>query len=198
MGYFKSGTRMKPSILRDVASELQTGRLLLRCPRAGDGVAVHEAVVESLAALRAWPASLPWAMFDPSVAASETFCRESQAAFIQRTRLAYLAFERDSGRFVASTSLHNIDWRVPRFEVGYWCRSALQRQGYTREAVMALITYAQRDLGARRVEAFTDERNTTSRALSESVGLRLEGVLRNERTDTDGTLRNTCVYASVV
>ncbi len=188
---------MNPPILREVVAELQTERLLLRCPRAGDGVAVHEAVVESLAALRAWPASLPWAMAEPSVALSETFCRESQAAFIQRARLVYFAFERDSGRFVASTSLHNINWQVPRFEVGYWCRSALQGQGYTREAIMALIGYAQRELGARRVEALTDERNVASRALCESLGLHLEGVLRNQCVTPTGVLRNTCVYASI-
>ncbi len=144
---------MTAPILREVATELQTERLLLRCARPGDGVAVHEAVVESLAALRAWPASLPWAMAEPSVAVSETYCRQAQASFIQRARFDYLVFERGSGRFIANTSLHNIGWDVPRFEIGYWCRSSLQRQGYTREAVQALIRYAQNDLGARRVDA---------------------------------------------
>jgi RimJ/RimL family protein N-acetyltransferase len=182
--------------LREVATELQTERLLLRCPRPGDGAAVHAAVVESLAALRAWPASLPWAMLEPSLEASDTFCRQSLINFMQRSSFVYLAFERDSGRFVASTALHDIDWQVPSFEIGYWCRSSLQRQGYTREAVRVLIDYAQRELGARRIDCRTDERNTASRALCESLGLCLERIVRNPRAASDGVLRNTCVYVS--
>lgn len=188
---------MTAAILIDVPSEIETPRLLLRCPRAGDGVVVHEAVVESLQELRAWSASLPWANPEPSVDASETFCRESQAAFIRRTALPYLAFERSTGRFVASTSLHRIHWEVPRFELGFWCRSSAHRQGYTSEAAQALMELAFTGLAARRVEAYTDELNVASRQLCLSVGMVLEGVMRHERVDGAGTLRNTCVLAAV-
>ena len=183
-------------VLRPVLVELRTPRLLLRCPREGDGALVHEAVMESLAELRAWPASLPWALAEPSIATSETYCRESAAEFIQRTLLVYLAFD-DGGAFVASTSLHRIDWAVPKFEVGFWCRSSRQRQGYTGEAISELVRYAFEGLGARRVDALPDEENAASRAVCESVGMRLEGTLRNERVTPAGVPKNTCVYASV-
>ena len=183
------------AILRSVKTELSTARLLLRCPREGDGLAVHEAVVESLTELRAWPASLPRAMEEPSVAASETYCRESAAAFIKRSALVYLAFDRQ-GRLVASTSLHGINWNVPKFEVGFWCRSSQTGKGYTKEAIGELVRYAFESLGAHRVDSLPDEENTGSRAVCESVGMRLEGVLRNERITPKGSLRNTCVYAA--
>jgi len=185
-----------PTIPQQLKTELRTARLLLRCPREGDGPLVHEAVVESLDALRAWPASLPWAMQEPSVAVSESFCRNSAAAFAEGTALVYLAFNAE-GKWVASTSLHSIDWNVPKFEVGFWCRSSLAGQGYTKEALAALMGYAFASLGAQRVEAFTDEENTGSRAVCASVGMRLEGVLQNERITPAGSLRNTCVYAAV-
>ncbi|MFM8768181.1 MAG: GNAT family N-acetyltransferase, partial [Rubrivivax sp.] len=158
---------------------------------------VHEAVVESLQELRAWSASLPWAIPEPSVDASERFCRESQAAFIQRTSLPYLAFERSTGRFIASTSLHSIQWDVPRIELGFWCRRSAHRQGYTREAARALLELAFTGLAGRRVEAYTDELNLASRQLCVSVGMELEGVMRHERVDRSRTLRNTCVFAEV-
>ena len=183
-------------ILRDVSRELRTSRLLLRCPQAGDGELVHEAVVETLDQLRAWPASLPWSVFEPSVAASETYCRESAAAFIKRTALVYLAFDA-SGSLVASTSLHAINWAVPKFEVGFWCRASRQHQGIATEATVELLRYAFEDLGARRVDALPDEENAASRAVCQSVGMRLEGVMRNERVTPTGALRNTCIYAAV-
>jgi RimJ/RimL family protein N-acetyltransferase len=136
---------------RAVPEALRTSRLRLRCPKEGDGASVHAAVVETLDRLRAWPASLPWAMGEPSVSASETFCRESAAAFLQRTALVYLAFD-EAGDFVASTSLHAIDWTVPKFEVSFWCRASRQRQGLAREAVGALVRCAFERLGAQPFE----------------------------------------------
>lgn len=178
----------------DISPELRTPRLLLRSARSGDGQAVHDAVVESLQALRAWPASLPWAGFEPSVAASENFAHSSEASFADRTVLTYLAFDH-AGRFIASTSLQSIDWSVPRFEIGFWCRSSCHRQGYGQEAVGALAQFALSALAARRVYSLTDARNAASRALCERVGMQLEGILRNERVDPHGVLRDTCVYA---
>jgi RimJ/RimL family protein N-acetyltransferase len=134
-------------------------------------------------------------MEEPSIAAAETYCRESAAAFMRRTALVYLAFE-PTGKFVASTSLHSITWSVPKLEVGFWCRSSLTGRGYTKEAVAELVRYAFHELGARRVCALPDEMNTGSRAVCESTGMLLEGVLRNERITAEGILRNTCVYAA--
>lgn len=188
---------MTAPILRDVATRLETERLILRCPEPGDGTVTHEAVVESLTDLRAWLASLPWVAAEPSVEGSETFCRESIANFVKRTGFVYLAFERASGRFVASLGVHHIDWSVPKFELGFWCRSSMQRRGFTREAVDRIVRHLFDELGARRVTIQTDEKNLPTRALSESLGFALEGVLRHERADPAGGLRNTCLYAMV-
>jgi RimJ/RimL family protein N-acetyltransferase len=183
-------------ILREVSRELPTRRLRLRCPHEGDGRLVHEAVVETLEHLRAWPASLPWAMLEPSVAAFETYCRESAAAFIKRTALVYLAFDK-SGSLVASTSLHAINWAVPKFELGFWCRASCQRQGLATEAASELVRYAFEELGAHRVDALPDEANGSSRRVCQSVGMQLEGIMRHERITPAGDLRNTCIYATV-
>ena len=134
-------------------------------------------------------------MEEPSVAVSEAYCRESAAAFIKRSALVYLAFDKE-GKLVASTSLHSINWNVPKFEIGFWCRSSLTGRGYTKEATAELARYAFESLGAHRVDALPDEENTASRAVCKSIGMSLEGVLRNERVTPQGSLRNTCVYAA--
>jgi RimJ/RimL family protein N-acetyltransferase len=184
------------AILRDVATELRTDRLLLRVPCPGDGDLVHAAVVDTLPALRAWPASLPWAMHVPSVTASETFCRESASAFLLRRGLVYLVFDAQQS-LVGTCSLHSIDWALPKFELGFWCRGTRQRQGLATEATSALVRYAFDDLAAKRVEALTDEANIGSRRVCEAIGMQLEGVMRSERITPDGDVRNTCVYAIV-
>lgn len=181
----------------NVLAEFTTPRLYLRVPRAGDGTLVHAAVVETLAQLRQWPAFLPWAQAEPSVEVSEHWCQQSAAGFIERSCLNYLVFDH-AGELVASIGLHDIVWEIPSFAVGYWARKHYQGQGLMREAVGALVRYAFEQLGAKRVCAWTDEDNTPSRRLCESIGMQLEGILRHERMTPQGELRNSCVYAAVI
>jgi hypothetical protein len=103
----------KPPILRDIALQFETERLLLRCPRPGDGPTVFESVRASLAALRGFPASMPWTMFEPSVDASEQYCRESQANFALRSSLPLMVFLKATGQHVGNSGLHNLRWAVP-------------------------------------------------------------------------------------
>lgn len=188
---------MSSPLLRDIPDQIETERLILRCPRPGDGAMVHAAVVETLAELRAWGASLPWAMFEPSVHASEAFCREAQADYLLRKNLPMLMLLKDGGAYVGGCGLHTIDWSVPRFETGYWCRKHLQGRGLVTEAVAAVARWALEDLGAQRIECLADAANGPSRRVAERAGFMLEGVMRHERRGPDGSLRDTCLYARI-
>lgn len=184
-----------PAILREVPEHFETKRLLIRAPRAGDGVAVHAAVVESLAELRASGAFLPWAMGEPSLEASEVFCREGAAHYLRRTQLTMLLFEKEGGQFIGGSGLHEIDWAVPRFAIGYWCRTSQTRRGLITEAVEAITRLALEELGGRRVACHTDEENRASRRVVERAGFVLEGILRHDRISPTGVARSTCIYS---
>ncbi len=80
------------NIPRDLPLQIETERLLIRCPQPGDGPVVHLAVVETLGELRSWPASLPWSVFDPSVESSEAFCRQGHADFLALSNFPMLVF----------------------------------------------------------------------------------------------------------
>lgn len=186
---------MTDPILIDLPEALTTARLTIRPPRPGDGAMLHEAKLESLAALRQFPASLGWAMEEPSVAASEAYCRRAAADFVARRDLTMLLLLRGTEIVVGSSGLHRMDWAVPKFEVGFWGRTSFLGQGLIGEGVGAIIAFAVRALAARRVEAFCDSRNERACRMCERLGMEFEGVLRNERIDPDGTLRDTRVYA---
>ena len=71
---------MEP-ILIDVPSRIETKRLVLRVPRAGDGRLVNDAIGASHAELAPW---MPWAGSMPSIDESEAHCRRQQARFLLR------------------------------------------------------------------------------------------------------------------
>ena len=184
-------------LLVPVPESFDTKRLRIAVPRPGDGEMLFEAIAESLEDLRRFPASLPWALSTPCVQSSEAYCRSAYANFIARKDLPYLLFDRISGALVGCSGLQRMNWSVPKFEIGFWCRTSMQAKGFITEAVRGLASMAFDQLGAQRVEIFTDEANVRSWRVCERAGFTLEGTLRNERRAPDGSLRHTRVYAKL-
>src|SRR6185436_16903611 len=121
--------------LREIPLQFETDRLLIRCPQAGDGPLVHASIVESLSELREFPASMAWAMDEPSVEASEKFCRESHANYLLRTTLPMLLFLKQTHTHVGCSGLPGLEWSVPKCEIGFWRRSGFGHQGLITDAV---------------------------------------------------------------
>ena len=178
--------------LLDFPDSFETERLLIRAPRAGDGPELNAAILESLDELRPW---MEWAKEAPSVEQSESLARESAAKFMLREDLALRGFLKGGGPFVLASGLHRIDWTVPKFEIGYWCRSRFAGQGYMTEAVRGIARFAFERLGAKRVEIRCDETNRRSWAIPQRLGFELEAVFRHDARTTSGGLRNTRIYA---
>ena len=188
---------MTDPVLIDLPTRIETERLVMRPPQAGDGEMLHAAITESLPELRRFLASLPWVAGEQTVESAEIYCRNAQANFLARKDLPFLVLERTTGQVVGATGLHRTVWSTLKTEIGYWGRVSRARNGFICEAVMALTNYAFAKLGAVRVELITDEENTPSRRVAERCQFLLEGVLRNERRAPDGTVRNTCIYARI-
>ena len=98
---------------------------------------------------------------------------------------------------MGSSGLHNIDWAVPRFEIGYWIRTSLSGQGYITEAVNAITDFAFDVLGAQRLEIRCDARNERSAAVARRAGYTLEVRMRCQARGVDGSLRDTLVFVKL-
>ncbi|PFA67688.1 GNAT family N-acetyltransferase [Bacillus sp. AFS015802] len=182
-------------VLVDVPTVIETERLELRMPQPGDGRAVNTAIKNSLSELQPW---LGFAQSNPSPDDTEANTREAYAKFLTRESLRYLIFLKRTNEFVGSTGFHNIDWSVPKFEIGYWIDTRMSGNGYMGEAVGKLNDFALNELGGKRVEIRCESTNDKSRAIPERLGYDLEGILRNEDLSVDGErLTDTCVYGKI-
>lgn len=186
---------MTNPLLFNIPTSLHTERLTLRCPQAGDGPLHLDAVQTSLAELRSLPTSFPWSLAEPSLDNSELYCREHHAKFIRRERLLMLMIERESGLCVGCCSLQNMDWELPQFELGIWCRSSHHGKGLAREALQAAIQLATSTLHARRLHGLIEAKNLSSRKLMDRLGFQLEGMHPGFAKAPDGTLVDYCSYA---
>ncbi len=181
-------------IMISFPESLETDRLLIRAPLWGDGAAMNEAILESLEELRPW---LPFARTAPTLEESEAFTRQTRLEFLNRSNLHLRLFDKHSGKFIGSSGLHQIDWDIRSFEIGYWIRTSCAGNGYMTEAVNGITAFAIRELAANRIEIRCNAKNVKSAAVAERTGYTLEGILRNNRLEENGELGDTKVYAKV-
>ena len=182
-------------ILFDFTDSFETERLLIRAPRAGDGQAMNAALVESIGNLRRW-LPMAWTQNIQTVDETEEMIRRWTAAWLLREDLRLGLYRKTDGSYIGGCGLHRIDWNAMRFEIGYWVRGSLEGQGYIREAVAGVTTFAFDTLGAQRVELRCDSLNTRSIAVAERAGYILEGRLRHDFSSTDKTtLRDTLIFS---
>ncbi|RYD24432.1 MAG: N-acetyltransferase [Verrucomicrobiaceae bacterium] len=174
--------------------QIETDRLIIRVARPGDGPVFNAAIHASLERLSPW---LGWVTPVPTPEQSEQSCRDAYGRFERNEDLMAFFFLKDGGSLVGGSGLHDADWDLRNFEVGYWGHSAFAGKGLVTEGVKALADHALEVLGATRVYLTTDDKNIASWKLAERAGFELEGILRNERRNLTGGLRDTRVYSRI-
>ncbi len=182
----------KPLLL-DLPESFETERLIIRAPKAGDGAVLNAAIAESRERLMPW---LSWARQVQTPADTEEIVRGAAARWQQREDLWMLMFRKSDGLCLGRTGLHQLDWTVGCFEIGYWVRTSAEGQGYVSEAVNGVTDYAFSKINAARVEIRCDSLNKPSAGVAQRAGYTLEGTLRRNVLSPDGSeLRDTLLFA---
>ncbi len=85
---------------------------------------------------------------------------------------------REAGRLIGACGV--ADWRPEhaRAEIGYVLARPYWGQGYTTEAVRAVLAFGFQELKLNRIEAVCAVENAASERVMQKVGMRCEGVLR--------------------
>jgi ribosomal-protein-serine acetyltransferase len=183
-------------ILIDVPLQIETDRLILRAPLpAGDGNVVNQAIKDSINELKHW---LRLFQAIPTVEETEMILRNAHIDFLKRESLRYLIFHKGTHDFIGTASLHRINWKIFKCEIGYWIHSYFSGNGYMTEAVSELTNLGFQQLKFRRIEIRCESTNFRSRSIPEKLGFELEGTLRNDDLSADGSkLTDTCIYSMI-
>jgi len=114
------------------------------------------------------------------------------------TEIPFAIVSTHSGRAVGSTRFLDIQRSNHSLEIGWtWLGREHQRTAINTECKILLLTHAFEELKAVRVQFKTDGRNEHSQKAIERIGAVREGVLRKNRRNWDGFVRDT-VYFSVI
>lgn len=181
------GLRRKPRI--------ETERLTLRLPQHSDWRAWGELRASSADFLTPWEPV--WSADHLSRRAFTNRVYWAQRAFQQGTALPVLMFRRSDAQIVGAITLDHIR-RGPAQAgtLGYWIGQPFARQGFMREAILAVVHHSFQYLDLSRIEAACLPENAASRGVLEKCGFKYEGVAQSY-LQINGRWRNHVLYASL-
>lgn len=121
----------------------------------------------------------------------------AQRAEAQGTALPMLLIRREDNQLLGALTLDNIR-RGPSQTgtFGYWIGQPFARQGYMREAILALTHHAFTRMDLSRLEAACLPENAPSRGVLEKCGFKYEGVAQSY-LQINGRWRNHVLYANL-
>ena len=174
---------------------VETERLTLRLPEHGDWRHWSELREGSAEFLIKWEPV--WANDHLTRRAFTNRVYWAQRAEAQGQALPMLLIRREDQQLLGALTLDNIR-RGPAQTgtFGYWIGQDFARQGYMREAILALTHHAFTRLDLSRLEATCLPENVASRGVLEKCGFKYEGVAQSY-LQINGRWRNHVLYANL-
>ena len=175
--------------------KIETERMTLRPPAHSDFRAWTGLRRESEELLTKWEPS--WAEDHLSRKAFTNRVYWAQRSVANGSAMPLFLIRRSDQVLLGAITLDNIR-RGPAQAgtLGYWTGQPHIRQGYMREAIMAVVHYAFTRLELSRIEAACLPENVASRGLLERSGFKYEGVAQSY-LQIDGRWRTHVLYAAL-
>ncbi|OIO60892.1 MAG: hypothetical protein COZ46_03130 [Verrucomicrobia bacterium CG_4_10_14_3_um_filter_43_23] len=156
-------------ILLDLPMPITTNRLTIRPLMPGDGKQLYALLEHSREEYGKW---FNWIEGVSSWTDVEHTAREFYSEYILRKTFCFPFFLEDE--LLGVVGYNNPNWAIPSAELGYYIHLDHQGKGYIREAVTAIIQYAFKEIGFKKLSILCDEENTRSITVAESLGFELE------------------------
>ncbi|MCC6519902.1 MAG: GNAT family protein [Tabrizicola sp.] len=174
---------------------VETERMTLRLPEHGDWRQWSEVREASAEFLVKWEPV--WSNDHLTRRAFTNRVYWAQRAEAQGQALPTLLIRRADQQLLGALTLDNIR-RGPAQTgtFGYWIGAPFARQGYMREAILALTHHAFTRLDLSRLEAACLPENLPSRGVLETCGFKYEGVAQSY-LQINGRWRNHVLYANL-
>lgn len=174
---------------------IEAERMTLRPPEHGDyrqWAALREASADFLT-----PWEPVWSADHLSRKAFTNRVYWARRAMAQGTALPVLMIRRQDAVLLGAITLDNIRrGPVQAGTLGYWIGAPFARQGYMREAILAMVHHAFTELDLSRLEAACLPENAPSRGVLEKTGFKYEGVAQSY-LQIAGRWRNHVLYANL-
>lgn len=128
---------------------------------------------------------------------TELYMAERLQLAAERTYLPFVLYDNDAGQFAGFLDVKNIDWNIPKAELGCYADEAYAGKGITTHALELFTRYCFTELGFEKLFLRTHETNTAARKMAEKCGFQVEGILRKDYKTVSGELLDLVYYGKL-
>jgi RimJ/RimL family protein N-acetyltransferase len=109
---------------------------------------------------------------------------------------AFIVFDKQRNEYAGCTRFYDIQPGLDTLQLGYtWYGKKFQGTGVNKNCKYLLLEFAFESLHAERVELRADKDNARSIAAMQSIGCKVEGILRSNMPKRDGGRRDSIVLS---
>lgn len=166
---------------------IETPRLTLSPPLLADAPALLSIFSDPLV-MKYWNTA-PWQSLDDAI----RFIERSRKELSDRSALTLCIRDKQSGQLAGKCMLFSFSTSSRRAEIGFGLGRDYWGKGVLNEAAEALVAYAFKVPGLRRIEAEIDPENQASASALRKLGFTQEGLLR-QRWEINGIVSDSALF----
>lgn len=129
-----------------------------------------------------------------SLDSTRAMVKERIALAEKKAFISFMIFKRDDNTLLGCIFMKDIDWHIPKAEIGYFIDRDFESNGIVGGALRTIVHYCFNELKLEKVFVRVSPENIGSRKVAEKNGFELEGILRKDFKSGEGTLYDVIYY----
>ncbi|OEK05562.1 hypothetical protein BFP71_12220 [Roseivirga misakiensis] len=128
------------------------------------------------------------------LAATEQFLKEIDEKRTKREYFPYLVVDNSTNEFIAFIDLKNVDWSIPKTEIGCYTDVNFAGKGVTTKAMNLFVDYCFETFDFKKIYLRTHHSNKAAQIVAERCSFELEGTIRMDYITTAGEIVDLMYY----
>ena len=125
------------------------------------------------------------------------YCKVIEKSVKNKSYFPYIIIDKENKKFVGLVDLKNIDWNVPKAEIGYFIDSKYEGQGIISKALASVIEHAIKKYHFKKLLCRANTDNLGSINVALKNGFVLEGTIQNDYRTTKGDIVDLNYYGRI-
>ena len=125
------------------------------------------------------------------------YCKIIGQKVKNKSYLPFTIINNDNSDLVGFIDVKNIDWEVPKAEIGYFIDYKYKGKGVISQSLNYMITYLTKEYDFKKLLCRINSQNLGSINVALKNGFELEGIIRNDYRTTDNKVVDLNYYGKV-
>lgn len=128
------------------------------------------------------------------IAATKIFLSELIKKRDDRQYFPFIMIDNSTNNFIAFFDLKNLDWTIPKAEIGCYTDERFSGKGLTTKAMKYFLNYCFEHFEFKKILLRTHHSNKAAQSLAHKCGFEIEGAIRLDYMTTSGEIIDLIYY----